>query len=1257
MQKDIKFISLNVNGLNNPIKRKKVMNVMKKERAQIIYLQETHLSRQDNEKLKMFGYTRLYYSTFKHTSKRGVTILIHNSVQFECQKEISDQKGTYIILKGKLDNQMVTMVNVYAPPKSKIFFFRNLINKIVTEMDGILIWGGDLNILMNNKLDTTNKNKQNNPIVKKIKLYFEEFGLIDVWRELNPKKTDFTHYSAPNNTYSRIDYFFLNKIDLYRVQVCKIEESSLSDHSMLSLKLNLNIRTRNTLWRLNVGTLNNKTLKEEIKEDIARYVEENDNGEVNPTILWDALKAVIRGKLIAKTAAIKKIRHEKYEKEKYKLQNLEKQHKMNPKNDLLIAIQEVRRNIDKLLSTEIEKKSKLIKQSYCELGPKATRLLARKLKKQQTERTIFKLKDQTTNRFIYEPSEIEQLFKNYYECLYSQPPSINNEQIQSFLEKLDLPTIGEKQNDILTKPITKKEIEKAFGHLKTNKTPGSDGLPGEWYKTFKTEIISLLETSFNYTLNHGVLPPSWNDAIITVIPKKKDSLTCADFRPISILNVDYKIYTSIIARRYEQFIGDIIDEDQAGFIRGRQTKDNIRRSLHIIDQIRCKKAGAVLVGLDAEKAFDTVSWAFLYQVLQRFGFNKKAIQCIQTLYQQPTARIKINGNLTESIHLKRSARQGCSLSPTLFAIFIEPLAQYIRQHKDIKGIQIGEESHVIGLFADDVICYLQEPETSLPILINSLDLYGLYSGYKLNMAKTQILTFNYSPSKMIREKYSWNWSAESMSYLGVKITKNLDKLYDKNIKKIDQEIRTDIDRWGTLILDFSSKIEIIKMNILPRLLYIFQALPIEIPEKQFQLWNKLVSRFLWNGRRPRIKLEKLQLGKDKGGMALPNFKDYYLAAQICPIVNWCDLHYESKWKNIEKAILGREPASIIGDLNTIKDNLDTIDAVTRFTLEKWLYVAKKYKLEGELPLIQWPAYTKNFNPNMYDIKFKEWTIKGITAMTKLIKDGSFKSFQQLKEEFELENQDHFRYLQLRDFYNKNVKSKVNLNNNAIIQMLIGIYNSKKYKIISSLYKGLMESKDCNTSGIKLKWEKELTLTISDEDWTNIWKTQQSTTMSRPWREHCWKNIIRFFITPNLTSKYRFGEQQCWRQCGGLRVHHSHIFWLCPQIIPFWNNVHMEIERILGYAIPKTSLVLYLGLIKNVVSKEDLYLMKILIAACKKAITKKWCKPAIPTCKEWKSLVKDIFETELLTHRLRTQEEQCQEKWIKWTTYTSTTDMD
>lgn len=128
-------MSLNVNGLNNPIKRQKVMTKFKKDKAQVIYLQETHLTGQESEKLKKFGYSKMFHSTFRHGGKRGVAILISNSVKFECIKTISDKEGRYVVVKGKLENEMVTLVNVYAPPDSGKHFFQCLLNHILIDTE------------------------------------------------------------------------------------------------------------------------------------------------------------------------------------------------------------------------------------------------------------------------------------------------------------------------------------------------------------------------------------------------------------------------------------------------------------------------------------------------------------------------------------------------------------------------------------------------------------------------------------------------------------------------------------------------------------------------------------------------------------------------------------------------------------------------------------------------------------------------------------------------------------------------------------------------------------------------------------------------------------------------------------------------------------------------------------------------------------------------------------------------------------------
>lgn len=250
------------------------------------------------------------------------------------------------------------------------------------------------------------------------------------------------------------------------------------------------------------------------------------------------------------------------------------------------------------------------------------------------------------------------------------------------------------------------------------------------------------------------MPPSWREAVISLIPKEgKNRQECKNLKPISVLNVDYRIFTSIIARRLENCLPCIIHLDQTGFIKQRQTQDNIRRTLHIIRHITENNVESMLLSLDAQKAFDTVCWKFLYKTLGKFGFHENFIKVIEALYDRPTAKIKVNGDLTTSFFLQRGCRQGCAVSPLLFAIFIEPLSQWIRQDASVKGISTIGGEQKLALFADDILIYLEQPSTSLPSLMYCMEEYGKMSGYKLNISKTQILAFNYDPPTNIRQQY------------------------------------------------------------------------------------------------------------------------------------------------------------------------------------------------------------------------------------------------------------------------------------------------------------------------------------------------------------------------------------------------------------------------------------------------------------------------------------------------------------------------
>lgn len=779
---NLKVASWNVNGLNNPVKRSKVMTKIKRENSKVIFLQETHLSQNEHEKLKKFGYRNIFYSTLKTGRKRGAAILIHKSVNFEFIKEIRDSEGRYILVQGKLEKHLTTLISVYLPPQSDQNIIKKLLELIGSETQGTLICAGDFNMVMNGKLDTSNGKRNITSQSKMWKRGLVELSLLDVWRDLHPTDKSYTFYSATHAVHSRIDYFFIFQNDRHRIQDCKIGSRDISDHSPMYLKLYLDSKQKKTIWRLNTSLLNNKTIIQNVKSEIKTFLELNDNGEVNPNILWDTLKAVIRGKLISLSTAIKKAKGNKLKQLEDSLKELEKQHCQNQDPQTLSKIKEIRNQISDIYKEEIEKKLKFLKQTYYEVGPRATKLLARKIRKKQISQSINKILDTKTGQIYHDLEEIDAAFQSYYANLYSQPKLENKENIKTFLDSLDLPSIGEHQNNCLTTQITEKELETALKKLKNNKTPGSDGLPAEWYKIFKQELNPILLNSYNWTLDNMSSPPSWNEAIISVIPKEgKNKMLCSSYRPISILNQDYKLYASIMSRRLDSFIPELIDSDQTGFISGRQTQDNIRRSLHIIQNIKKSKTSAVLASLDAEKAFDCVSWEYLFLVLERFGFNEKAVNNFKTLYSAPTARIRLNGSLTDRIRLERSTRQGCPLSPTLFALYLEPLAQAIREDCNIQGILIDKVEHKIAMYADDVLLYINKPVECLPILLDLLDVFGTYSGYKLNIQKTQILTFNYNPSPELKQRIPIDWSQKAIKYLGVWLTHCPSDLYKKKL--------------------------------------------------------------------------------------------------------------------------------------------------------------------------------------------------------------------------------------------------------------------------------------------------------------------------------------------------------------------------------------------------------------------------------------------------------------------------------------------
>lgn len=234
MLSNIKVISFNVNGVLNPIKRSKNFSKLKKDKAQIAFLQETHLSQVEHNKLNRSGFKHVFSSSYKSGHKRGVAILISKQINYEPISTITDKEGRYVMITGNVEGSLVTLLNVYAPPGSDWSFYKHIFDLMATNSQGITICGGDFNVRLNPRLDSSGSGSTQ-PISKKINIVMKELGVLDVWRDLNPSSRIYTHFSSPHSVYSRIDYFFIFSKDRNRVKCCEIGTIDLSDHRAVYL--------------------------------------------------------------------------------------------------------------------------------------------------------------------------------------------------------------------------------------------------------------------------------------------------------------------------------------------------------------------------------------------------------------------------------------------------------------------------------------------------------------------------------------------------------------------------------------------------------------------------------------------------------------------------------------------------------------------------------------------------------------------------------------------------------------------------------------------------------------------------------------------------------------------------------------------------------------------------------------------------------------------------------------------------------------
>ena len=437
--------------------------------------------------------------------------------------------------------------------------------------------------------------------------------------------------------------------------------------------------------------------------------------------------------------------------------------------------------------------------------------------------------------------------------------------------------ISDEQKIDLDSDITQEEIFKSLNQMSKNKSPEGDGITVSFYLKFFNHFGEILKKLFDAIEKEKIMPRSMRYGVITLIYKNKgDKNLLRNFRPISLLAVDYKILARIMSNRLKPVLPDIVSEFQSCCIMGRDIADTTASIRDVIDLIEQDNLEGYLVKIDQQNAFDRIDHKYLFHVLEKFGFGEKCVNWVKIFYTEIFSTVKCNGFLTKYAPLKNSIKQGCPISAILYVLAAEPLGQAILKNKNIHGIKIpfSDKESKYFAHADDTSLTVADKK-SISEIFKILELYSAASGAKINKQKSEILCLGSGQiSEDELKKFEVDLCENVTKLLGIYVGKDkqlCDSLnWDSKIKKIKNILYF----WSKRNLTLPGRATVLNSLMMSRIYYTLMVCP--LPEKIKNEIRLIVMKFLWNGKAHLVKYQTIVGKKLHGGL---NLSDIFLKLQ------------------------------------------------------------------------------------------------------------------------------------------------------------------------------------------------------------------------------------------------------------------------------------------------------------------------------------------------------------------------------------------
>ncbi|KAJ8454687.1 hypothetical protein ONZ51_g12888 [Trametes cubensis] len=473
-------------------------------------------------------------------------------------------------------------------------------------------------------------------------------------------------------------------------------------------------------------------------------------------------------------------------------------------------------------------------------------------------------------------------------------PSRDREKdIQDALEAMSA-KLTNREKSMMAKKLMSGEVAEAIKTAASDKSPGLDGLQTEVWKEYVRwyehdvkagkggiDVAKALANVYNDIVRYGVqegtdFAVGW---ICPVYKLKKDKQDIENYRPITLLNSDYKIMTRALATKLADCVSGIIHEDQAGFIPGRSIFSHIKLARTMIEYAEAEEINGAIVALDQEKAYDRIDHDYLWEALRRANFPETFIKTMRNLYTNAESCVIINGIVSSRYLITRGVRQGDLISCLLFDVAIEPLVEALRK-STLRGFNLpGTNERLIAkLFADDTTVFLSEDD-DYRVMEEVTSKWCVGSRAKFNLAKTEIIPVGSKEHRdrvrrerrigrvggSVTDGAHITEEGEAVRILGAWVGNKIDECAVWS--RIVNTVRTNLEKWAKRSPTLNGKHLIVGMEVGGRTQFLAKAQG--MPEKVEQSLNRIVQAFIWGeGKKPKVARDTLWGELEDGGIKL-----------------------------------------------------------------------------------------------------------------------------------------------------------------------------------------------------------------------------------------------------------------------------------------------------------------------------------------------------------------------------------------------------